>query len=194
MLGTLTEGWLDGIEHRPSPYFNPRPDTQAISLLVIHNISLPPNRYGGPYITDLFTGKLDPDLHPFFKGIAQLQVSSHFLIRRNGQIIQFVACDKRAWHAGLSCYQGRDNCNDFSIGIELEGSDVDNFTPVQYEQLSKLTNVLYCHYPLQDIVGHSDIAPGRKSDPGPCFNWNDYRQRLALTEKVLKKKSEPCCY
>ena len=158
----------------PSPNFNQRPTTAAISLLVIHNISLPPGQFGGAHICDFFTNCLDSGAHPYFREIADLRVSAHLLIRRNGDVVQFVSFHDRAWHAGQSCFEGADNCNDFSLGIELEGSDDTPYTDQQYCCLTALIRVLLAHYPglsKKRIVGHSDIAPGRKTDPGSCFDW-----------------------
>ena len=171
----IIDGWIKNVKQIKSPYYNDRPARQPISLLVIHNISLPPNQYGGPYVEQLFTGKLDPNGHSYFADIHQLQVSSHLFIRRDGEIIQFVPFDKRAWHAGKSVFEGKENCNDFSIGIEMEGCDTDNFTDAQYQQLTNVTIVLQQTYPIKNITGHSDIAPGRKTDPGPYFNWHYYQ-------------------
>lgn len=154
----------------PSPNYDDRP-AHEISLIVIHNISLPPSQYGSNGIIELFTNQLNPDEHPYYAQIHQLQVSSHFLIRRNGHLIQFVSCLQRAWHAGRSNWQGRERCNDFSVGIELEGSDFEAFEPAQYATLKRLVIGLKATYPISDIVGHSDIAPERKTDPGPYFNW-----------------------
>lgn len=165
------DGLLTPARYIPSPNCDARPDNTPPSLIVVHNISLPPNVYDGEGIIALFTNTLDPTAHPYYATIQDLKVSSHFLIRRNGDLIQFVACRLRAWHAGASQWQGRDRCNDFSIGIELEGSDFEPFTDAQYESLSQLTQVLRTTYPILDIVGHSDIAPGRKTDPGPYFDW-----------------------
>ena len=162
----------------PARNSDERPAGTAIELLVIHNISLPPGEFGGPGIIDLFTGKLDPDAHPYYREIAELQVSAHFLLRRTGEIIQFVACDKRAWHAGESSWRGRSRCNDFSLGIELEGADDRPFEAVQYERLAAIMRVLQAKYPIAEVVGHCDIAPGRKTDPGPCFDWVRYRKLL----------------
>lgn len=159
-----------------------RPETQEISLLVIHNISLPPNQFGGDYINDLFTGQLDPKVHPYFREISQLRVSAHCLIKRDGGIIQFVPFDKSAWHAGFSSYQGRDRCNDYSIGVELEGADHIPYSDAQYLALASLSKEIMSHYPgigLGQIVGHNDIAPRRKSDPGVAFDWARFRQMLA---------------
>ncbi|MDF7669641.1 1,6-anhydro-N-acetylmuramyl-L-alanine amidase AmpD [Orbaceae bacterium ESL0721] len=177
----IVDGWLQGemkVTQIISPFYNERPADCPITLLVIHNISLPPNKYGGPHVAELFTGKLDPDGDPYFQNIYQMQVSSHLFIRRDGEIIQFVPFNKRAWHAGKSLFNGRENCNDFSIGIEMEGSDNDAFTEIQYAQLAKITDILKSSYPIQNIVGHSDIAPDRKTDPGPYFEWQNYLNRL----------------
>jgi AmpD protein len=162
-----------------SPHCDDRPPGSAISLIVIHNISLPPGDYGGPWIDDLFLGRLDPAAHPYFAEVAGLEVSSHFLIRRDGSVTQYVDCDKRAWHAGASSWKGRSRCNDFSIGIELEGSDDVPFTEQQYERLAALTKALFARYGVLDLAGHSDIAPERKTDPGPFFDWDRYRASIA---------------
>ena len=174
-------GLLDAARQLPSPNFNERPAGMAPELIVIHNISLPPGEFGGPWIDALFTNCLDPAAHPYFGEIAELEVSSHFLIRRDGEIVQYVPCHQRAWHAGRSVYRGRENCNDFSIGIELEGADDIPFEPVQYERLAELVRALVTAYPglaPERITGHSDIAPGRKTDPGPAFDWERLRQKL----------------
>ena len=173
-------GLLSSARYIPSPNCDARPDTAPPCLIVIHNISLPPNEYGGEGIISLFTNCLDPAAHPYFETIQKLEVSSHFLIRRDGELIQFVPCSQRAWHAGASNWCGRERCNDFSIGIELEGSDFEPFTETQYQVLSLLTQALQAAYPIQDIVGHSDIAPGRKTDPGPYFDW----ARLSRTTRI----------
>ncbi len=154
-----------------------------IDLLVIHNISLPPRIYGGCYIDDFFCNRLEVAKHAFFAEIADMHVSAHLLIRRDGRVHQYVPFDRKAWHAGQSSFRGRENCNEFSIGIELEGCDEDIFTVPQYEQLAKVTVILQAAYPgitPDRIVGHSDIAPGRKTDPGPCFDWAHYRQLSLL--------------
>ena len=161
-----------------SPHFDERPEGEKVSLLVIHNISLPPGEFGGPWIEDLFLGRLDPDAHPFFREIEGLRVSSHFLIRRDGELVQYVDTDKRAWHAGISRWMGREKCNDFSIGIELEGADDVPFAEPQYETLVRLTRALFARYGELDIAGHSDIAPDRKTDPGPWFDWNRFREAI----------------
>lgn len=176
----LQQGWIDEARKVASPHFNARPDNEAPSLLVIHNISLPPGEFGGPWIDALFTGTLDPEAHPYFADIHQLRVAAHCLIRRDGEVVQYVPFDQRAWHAGVSCYQGRENCNDFSVGIELEGTDEIPYTDAQYQSLVRVAQLLMQHYPLSltSITGHSDIAPVRKTDPGPAFDWQRFRQQL----------------
>src|SRR5687768_6790915 len=173
---------LNNIAFIPSPNFDERPAGCAISLLVIHNISLPPNEFGGDGVIELFTNCLDPKAHPYYRDIHGLKVSTHFFIRRDGETIQFVPCEKRAWHAGESHWKGKSCCNDFSIGIELEGSDTAPFTDIQYMALAALSRTLQNTYPITDIVGHSDIAPGRKTDPGPCFDWKRYRAALLVRD------------
>lgn len=173
-----SNGWCTDAMYLDSPNQNDRPENQAIDLLVIHNISLPPGEFGGHYIPDLFLNRLDCDRHPFFEQLRSLKVSSHFLIRRNGTLIQFVSADKRAWHAGISAYRGRQGCNDFSIGIEIEGTDYVPFMPQQYDTLVSLTTALCCRYPLKAVTGHQHIAPGRKTDPGPFFDWRFFREKL----------------
>jgi AmpD protein len=171
-------GWMSGIEQVASPNQDARPPRTSISLLVIHNISLPPNEYGGDAIKRFFTNTLDHSEHAYFNQLRGVKVSSHFLVRRDGQIVQFVPCSRRAWHAGVSAWRGRSRCNDFSIGIELEGSDFEPFTKLQYTALARLTRRLKRSYPIDEIVGHSDIAPERKTDPGPYFDWDRYRELL----------------
>jgi N-acetyl-anhydromuramoyl-L-alanine amidase len=173
-----TAGLVKGARYIPSPNCDERPAGCAIDLLVIHHISLPPGEFGGPGIVDFFTNRLDPGAHPFYSSIAGQRVSAHFLIRRDGELIQFVPCTRRAWHAGESTWQSRSRCNDFSIGIELEGTGEAPYTGAQYERLAALTRALKTRYPLAHIVGHSDVAPGRKSDPGPSFDWVRYRALL----------------
>ncbi len=168
------QGWLAGIPHLPSPNCDARPDNPAIELLVIHAISLPPAQFHGDAVAQLFTNTLDCDAHPYFDGLRGLRVSAHFFIRRNGELIQFVSCQQRAWHAGASEWQGRSRCNDFSLGIELEGDDHTPFLSAQYQTLQQLTHCLRQHYPLRGIAGHQHIAPGRKTDPGPYFDWHAY--------------------
>ena len=160
---------------RKSPHVDDRPPGEKVSLLVIHNISLPPGEYGGDWIDDLFMGQLDTKAHPYFATLEGLRVSSHYLIRRDGTLVQYVPCDKRAWHAGASTWKGRERCNDFSIGVELEGSDDVPFAEPQYATLAELTRSLFKRYGTLDIAGHSDIAPGRKTDPGPWFEWDRFR-------------------
>lgn len=176
----LENGWLSEIKHIPSPHYDDRPDDESPSLLVIHNISLPPGEFGGPYIDQLFTATLDPTAHPYFADICHLRVSAHCLIRRSGEIIQYVPFHQRAWHAGVSVFEGRERCNDFSVGIELEGTDTLPFTAEQYFQLVAVTRLLIDAYPITPsrITGHSDIAPGRKTDPGPAFDWDFYYRLL----------------
>lgn len=171
-------GLLDAALFIPSPNYDERPADTEINLLVIHNISLPPNEFSGNAVIELFTNKIDPYAHPYYQTLYGLKVSAHFFIRRDGSVIQFVPCSKRAWHTGVSCWQGREKCNDFSIGIELEGSDITPFTDEQYSKLGLLTKCLNQYYPIKDIAGHSDIAPGRKTDPGPYFDWKRYVEDL----------------
>ncbi len=169
--GISSTGWLSAARRIESPNCDERPSEEMVSLIVVHAISLPPSRFGSDDIIRLFTNSLDPVAHPYFEQISALRVSAHFLIRRNGELIQFVSCEQRAWHAGFSSWQGRERCNDFSIGIELEGCDELPFEEVQYARLIELSEVLRARYPISALVGHCDIAPGRKSDPGPCFDW-----------------------
>jgi AmpD protein len=154
-----------------SPNFDDRPPGTEVTLVVLHSISLPPGDYGGQAIEQLFTNCLDPGAHPYFREICTLKVSSHYLVRRDGEVIQFVAPEKRAWHAGVSSWRGRERCNDFSIGIELEGAEDDVFTPAQYQSLVSVIRKLQQQFPLRDIAAHSEVAPGRKTDPGPGFDW-----------------------
>ena len=181
------DGWLEGVRWLPSPNFGERPLGAEVSLVVIHNISLPPEEFGGEWVEDFFLNRLDPTAHPYFASIAGLQVSAHFYVRRDGRIIQFVGCDRRAWHAGQSCWCERANCNDYSVGIELEGSDTQAFTAEQYAALWPLLDALRRRYPISAIAGHSHVAPGRKSDPGPHFDWAALAARygeLALPAEV----------
>ena len=174
-------GLIAGVRQVLSMHCDERPADMAPTLLVVHGISLPPNEFGGPWIDRLFTGTLPWDAHPYFKQIEGLRASAHVLIRRDGQIVQYVPFQLRAWHAGKSAYQGRAGCNDFSIGIELEGSDEAPYTDPQYQQLAALAATLLQSYPslsAQAIVGHSDVAPGRKTDPGPSFDWPRFRSLL----------------
>jgi AmpD protein len=155
-----------------SPHFNARPLDATIDLLVVHNISLPAGQFGGPHVSDLFTGRVDYNADPSFADLRNLQVSAHFFVRRDGQVVQYVSCNDRAWHAGVSQFQERANCNDFSIGVEMEGTDNVAFSSEQYEVLAQLAQALQNRYPLRWITGHEHIAPGRKTDPGPCFDWS----------------------
>ena len=166
------EGWANGVWRIESPNHDARPAGTAISMVVVHAISLPPSQFGSDDIVRLFTNTLDPDAHPYFSQIAALRVSAHFLIRRTGELTQFVSCQRRAWHAGVSSWRGRERCNDFSIGVELEGSDEQAFEDLQYIRLIDLIKSLRERYAIDAIVGHSDISPGRKTDPGPCFDWS----------------------
>ena len=180
MTKPLINGWLQQAKQHSSPHFNQRP-TDEISLLVIHNISLPAGEFGHTYIDDLFLGHLDCNAHESFQDLKGLEVSAHFLIRRNGEITQFVSCDERAWHAGVSEFDGRSSCNDFSIGIELEGCDDSEFEHAQYNSLINLTQILMEEYPLithERITGHCHIAPQRKTDPGPYFDWQYFLSEL----------------
>jgi len=172
-------GWLPAARQLPSPNCDARPEGTAIELIVIHNISLPPGVFDGDAVIELFTNRLDWDAHPYYQGIRGLKVSAHFFIRRDGTLIQFVPCALRAWHAGVSNWQGRDCCNDFSVGIELEGSDDLPFTEAQYAALAPLVQLLKQAYPIRAVVGHSDIAPGRKTDPGPHFAWQRINEQTA---------------
>ena len=176
-----TTGLLDSALFIESPNQDDRPDGEPISLLVIHNISLPPDEFGGPYIEQLFTNSLNPTEHPFFESIKDLRVSAHLLIRRDGSMIQFVPFHKRAWHAGVSQFCGREKCNDFSIGIEMEGTDTQAYEPIQYKKLAEVTQLILKVYPeitLENIQGHCDIAPQRKTDPGEAFDWTYYKSML----------------
>ena len=183
MLINKNTGLLDSARQVPSPNYNKRPNPDDMSLLVIHNITLPPNEFGTPWIDALFTNQLPADEHPFFAEICHLRVSSHLLIRRTGEIVQYVPFHLRAWHAGISAYQGRETCNDFSIGIEMEGTDVQAFTQVQYTQLEQVIEQLLTTYPSlqkQHITGHEHIAPGRKTDPGACFDWHRLANKFGV--------------
>lgn len=179
-------GWLRRVRRVKSPNCDARPDANDISLLVIHGISLPPGRFGGPWIDALFTNQLDPSAHPYFAGIADLRVSAHICIDRRGVATQYVGFAERAWHAGVSSFDGRSRCNDFSIGIELEGTDEQPYTAGQYARLVRIAAHLLAKYPQiteQRVVGHSDIAPGRKTDPGPFFDWTAFRQALSAARR-----------
>lgn len=180
-MESIEHGWLTGVRHAPSPNFDRRPVGTTIDLLVIHNISLPPGEFGASYIEQFFCNQLNCDLHPYFQMLADVRVSAHCLINREGEVIQFVSFDDRAWHAGESSFAGREPCNDFSIGIELEGTDDQDYAAAQYQSLVNVTQTIMRYYPdinKQRIVGHSDIAPLRKTDPGPAFAWQHYLQQL----------------
>ena len=166
------DGLAEGVRYVASPNCDARPADAHIELIVVHNISLPPGEFGGPGIADLFLNRLRPDVHPYYAEIAPLRVSAHFLIRRDGELVQFVPCVQRAWHAGVSNWRGRERCNDFSVGIELEGADDIAFEDAQYERLRDVIAALRTRYPIADVTGHADIAPGRKTDPGPAFDWS----------------------
>jgi len=166
------DGWLKNVNRIESDNFNQRPTLKKDFLVVIHSISLPPGQFNNSFIEDFFQNKLNPNLHPYFETIKDLKVSAHFLIKRTGELIQFVSCHNRAWHAGESSWKGMSNCNDFSIGIELEGTEIESYEEIQYKVLLNLLVQLKKEYNIIDIVGHSDIAPHRKTDPGPSFDWN----------------------
>jgi N-acetyl-anhydromuramoyl-L-alanine amidase len=164
-------GWWSAARRCASPNFGPRPEGMAVSLVVLHSISLPPGRYGGDAIEQLFTNRLDWDAHPYYQGIRGLQVSAHFVVRRSGALLQFVSCDQRAWHAGRSAWRGREHCNDYAIGIELEGLEGTRFAPAQYRALAPLLHALARRHGALEVVGHEHVAPGRKADPGARFDW-----------------------
>lgn len=178
-------GWYRPAQRLDSPNFGARPAQTVVDLIVVHSISLPPGQYGGPHVQELFTNRLDWDAHPYFQSIRGAQVSAHFMIARDGALWQFVSCDQRAWHAGASAFQGRDNCNDFSIGVELEGLEGDVFEPIQYSALAALCHALREHYPIAFVAGHEHIAPGRKQDPGPGFSWASLVCSLAWEPQVF---------
>lgn len=189
------EGWWNGAVHCPSPNQGPRPEGTVVDMVVLHSISLPAGHYGGAQIRQLFTNTLDPSAHPEFEALRGLEVSAHFLIRRDGQVVQFVSCERRAWHAGSSSWRGRENCNDFSIGIELEGLRGLGFEAAQYARLVQLLRSIKRRYALKMVVGHEHIAPGRKGDPGPGFQWRALRLQLGWADQrfpevaTQKKKS-----
>ena len=175
-------GWCSLAQRMPSPNFGPRPAGTAIDLLVLHSISLPPGEYGGPQIEQLFTNTRDFEAHPYFQSIRGLQVSAHFLVRRDGRMQQFVGCDDRAWHAGASSWNGRSQCNDNSIGIELEGLEGTRFAAAQYPALAQLVQTIAQHYPIAQLVGHEHIAPGRKNDPGAGFDWRRLQRLIGWVD------------
>lgn len=184
-MSLIKEGWLSTARQVPSPNFNERPNGAVIDLLVIHNISLPPGQYGGPEVEAFFLNQLDSTAHPYFEKIADVEVSAHFFIRRDGELVQFVSIEDRAWHAGQSCFAAQDNCNDYSIGVELEGTDHEPYSEAQYQTLLALTEELHQSYPsitAQRITGHEHIAAGRKTDPGPAFDWAHYLSKLSFNQ------------
>lgn len=183
-------GWYRAAHHLASPNFGPRPDGVVVDLLVLHSISLPPGVYGGDEVQRLFTNRLNPNEHPWFEQLRGLEVSAHFFVRRDGALWQFVSCDQRAWHAGRSRHQGRDNCNDFSIGIELEGLEGETFEPVQYEVLGRLCADVAKQYPIASVAGHEHVAPGRKRDPGEGFEWTALRRRLGWSARCFPSVSD----
>jgi AmpD protein len=177
-VGEWRGGWLGRARVVPSPNFGPRPPATPVDLVILHSISLPPGEYGGDAVERLFTNALDWSAHPYYETIRGLVVSAHFFVRRHGELVQFVSCDERAWHAGASCWDGRDDCNDFSIGIELEGLEGEAFEAAQYATLAALLASLVRRYPIAAVAGHEHVAPGRKNDPGAGFDWARLR-RLA---------------
>lgn len=179
------DGWYQFAGQVRSPNFGPRPIGVRVDLIVIHAISLPPGQFGGDDVQHLFTNTLDWNAHPYFKSIEGMQVSAHFFIRRNGDLCQFVSCNERAWHAGASRYRGRDNCNDNSIGIELEGIDGGVFEDTQYETLASVCAALLQNYPIAHMAGHEHVAPGRKNDPGPGFDWHQFQQSVGLSSRFF---------
>jgi AmpD protein len=190
-FGVGPDGWIAAARRLESPNRDARPPGSRLELLVIHNISLPPGRFGTGCIEQLFTNRLDPSAHPYFAGLEGLRVSAHFLIDRSGVLTQFVSCLERAWHAGASQFEGRPACNDFSLGIELEGTDQRPYTQKQYRTLARLTRVLFTAFPLSAVRGHSDIAPARKTDPGPSFDWSRLARDLGLPASVLPPAARP---
>jgi AmpD protein len=189
--GTWEGGWLQGARHCPSPNFGPRPAGAHTDLIVIHSISLPPGVYGGPEVEQLFTNRLDWDAHPYFQQIRGMEVSAHFFIRRDGELVQFVDAGARAWHAGASCWRGRDQCNDDSIGIELEGLEGERFENAQYDTLARLCAILAAQYPITHVAGHEHIAPGRKQDPGAGFEWARLQQSLGWADACFPQDTSP---
>lgn len=174
------DGWYRHARHLASPNFGPRPQETAVELLILHSISLPPGEFGNNNVQKLFTNQLNCDAHPYFEALKDMQVSAHFFISRNGALWQFVSCDQRAWHAGQSSHRGRGNCNDYSIGIELEGLEGGSFELLQYETLTALGTAILNTYPVQQIVGHEHVAPGRKSDPGPGLDWRSVERSFGV--------------
>lgn len=183
--GLWQAGWYRFARHLASPNFGPRPERARVDLLVLHSISLPPGCYGGDEVQQLFTNGLDWDAHPYFERIRGIEVSAHFYVRRDGALWQFVSCDDRAWHAGASHWRGRSNCNDDSIGIELEGIEGGLFEAAQYDALASLCPALAQRYPVAFVAGHEHVAPGRKQDPGSGFDWPALRRRLGWPEAMF---------
>jgi AmpD protein len=178
-------GWWRAARRVVSPNFGPRPAGTAVTLALLHSISLPPGIYGSDAVERLFTNRLDWDAHPYYRRIRGLMVSSHFFVRRNGAVVQFVSCDERAWHAGASSWQGHDNCNDYAVGIELEGLEGEHFDAAQYRALAVLLRALAARYPLDGVAGHEHVAPGRKIDPGPGFDWVRLRAELDWPQRMF---------
>jgi AmpD protein len=182
-MSRIVDGWLGAAARVPSPNVDDRPAGATVELVVIHNISLPPGHYGGGFVHAFFTNALDPAVDPFFEEIAGARVSAHLLIERDGRVTQFASFERRAWHAGASSFEGRPRCNDYSVGIELEGSDFEPYTDAQYDSLNQALDALSSHYPVRAVAGHSDVAGGRKTDPGPFFDW----QRVVLPRHVMRR-------
>lgn len=191
MSGAWDDGWLARARRCPSPNFGPRPPASKVDLALVHSISLPPGEYGGDGVERLFTNRLDWDAHPYYACIRGTRVSAHFLIRRDGKLVQFVSCDERAWHAGPSQWRGRSQCNDFSIGIELEGLEGETFESVQYATLADLLRALAERYPIDAVAGHEHVAPGRKKDPGPGFDWPRLAGDLGWPEERFREALTP---
>jgi AmpD protein len=183
--GAWEAGWYRAARRCPSPNFDPRPPGTAVSLVVVHSISLPPGEYGGDAVERLFTNRLDWRLHPYYEQIRGLTVSAHFLVRREGELVQFVSCDERAWHAGRSAWRGRPECNDYAVGIELEGLEGATFDPPQYEALAALIQTLARRYPIEAVAGHEHVAPGCKHDPGAGFDWSRLVAQLRARARPL---------
>jgi AmpD protein len=180
-----SDGWYSTAQRLPSPNFEARPEQVEPTLIVVHNISLPPDEFGGNAIAEFFQNRLDHDAHPYYDHLRGMRVSSHFVIRRDGALEQYVSCNERAWHAGASSFLGRERCNDFSVGIELEGSDRCPFEAAQYASLNEVVRALAERYPIEALAGHSDIAPGRKTDPGPHFEWPRLQRDTELAAKYF---------
>ncbi len=185
-------GWCRAARRCESPNFGPRPAGAEVSLAVVHSISLPPGEYGGDAIERLFTNRLDWDAHPYYRQIRGAEVSAHFVVRRDGELLQFVSCDERAWHAGASSWRGRDNCNDYSVGIELEGLEGERFEPVQMQVLADLLRSLARRYPVTAVAGHEHVAPGRKFDPGAGFDWAALRRALGWPDAAFPPAEQTC--